>query len=105
MKLTLQEEIWQWVASIPSGKVATYGQIAKLAGHPRHARYVGATLKRLPKESALPWHRVLRSSGELAFAAGSAEFKRQQESLLCEGIGLTDTRVNLGLHQWHPLQD
>src|SRR5690606_10628515 len=59
---TLQEEIWQWVAAVPPGKVASYGQIAALAGHPRHSRYVGKVLRELPPGSTLPWHRILRAS-------------------------------------------
>ena len=55
----LNEIIWQVVASIPYGTVATYGQVAQLAGLPGYARYVGATLKQLPKDTLLPWHRVI----------------------------------------------
>src|SRR5690606_26027372 len=42
---TLQEEIWQWVAAVPPGKVGSYGQIPALAGSPRHSRYVGKVLR------------------------------------------------------------
>ena len=55
---TFPRRVWQIVASIPQGYVATYGDIARLAGSPRAARQVGGVLKRLPEGSTLPWHRV-----------------------------------------------
>ncbi|MGB3621000.1 MAG: MGMT family protein, partial [Ketobacter sp.] len=53
----------QVIASIPKGKVSTYGGVAALAGMPRHARYVGTVLKNLPAGSKIPWHRVVNSKG------------------------------------------
>jgi methylated-DNA-protein-cysteine methyltransferase-like protein len=99
---TLQEEIWQWVAAVPPGKVASYGQIAALAGHPRHSRYVGKVLRELPPGSTLPWHRILRASGELAFAPGSAAFREQRERLALEGVTVRGQRVDLARFRWEP---
>ena len=59
------ERIWQVVAMIPNGQVASYGQIAALAGMPRHARLVGRTMRELPKGSKLPWHRVGKAIAEI----------------------------------------
>ena len=53
-KLTNRERIWQVVSIIPLGKVATYGQVARLAGLPGYARYVGYTMKTLPSGSKMP---------------------------------------------------
>jgi methylated-DNA-protein-cysteine methyltransferase-like protein len=97
----LREEIWQWVAAIPPGRVATYGQIARLAGFPRHARYVGATLKQLPKDTTLPWFRVLRSSGELAFAPGSASYCTQRRLLQAEAVVFRGGKVSLREFGWN----
>lgn len=97
---SLREEIWQWVAAIPPGCVATYGQIARLAGFPRHARYVGATLKHLPKGTALPWFRVLRGTGELAFAPGSAGYRTQRRLLEAEAVTFTGGKVPLRKFGW-----
>ena len=97
---SLKEEIWQLVASIPSGRVATYGQVARLAGFPKHARYVGTTLKQLPKGTTLPWYRVLKSNGELAFPAGSAAWKRQKSYLEAEGVLLKGMKVSLSVYQY-----
>jgi len=97
-----QEQVWQWIAAVPRGKVASYGQIARLAGHPRHARHVGDILRNLPDGTSLPWHRILRSSGELAFAPESGAWQRQQQLLAAEGITLDKGRINMKLHQWQP---
>jgi methylated-DNA-protein-cysteine methyltransferase-like protein len=72
----LREIVWQVVASIPEGKVATYGQVAKIAGYPSQARYVGATLRNLPKNTALPWHRVINAQGRISFPSDSEAYKR-----------------------------
>lgn len=98
--LSLREEIWQWVAAIPPGRVATYGQIARLAGFPRHARYVGTTLKNLPKGSTLPWYRVLRGTGESAFPPGTPGYRRQRALLQDEGVMLLSGKVALKQFQW-----
>ncbi|MCG8316271.1 MAG: MGMT family protein [Pseudomonadales bacterium] len=68
---TLRLLIVQTVASIPAGKVASYGTIARLCGYATYARYVGTVLKQLPADTRLPWHRVINSKGEIAFPAGS----------------------------------
>lgn len=87
--------IWQLVASIPKGKVSTYGQIAKLAGYPGHARYVGTTLRNLPKNTSLPWHRVINSKGEISFPKGSEAYKKQMSLLESEGINLNNGKLTL----------
>lgn len=97
---SLRELIWQIVATIPRGKVATYGQIARLCGYPSHARYVGTTMKDLPRGSKLPWFRVLRSSGELAFPPGSAAYKKQKELLERENVIFKGYKVALKQYQW-----
>lgn len=97
---SLRELIWQTVAAIPRGRVATYGQIARLCGYPSHARYVGTTMKDLPRGSQLPWFRVLRSSGELAFPPGSAAYKKQKELLEREKVIFKGYKVALAQYQW-----
>ena len=59
-----QQKIWQTVLQIPAGKIASYGQIADLAGLPGRARLVGKTLGLAPDELQLPWYRVMRSGGK-----------------------------------------
>jgi len=98
----LRMEIWQWVHAIPPGMVATYGQIARLAAYPSHARFVGTTLKNLPKGTTLPWYRVLKSTGELAFPPGTNHYRTQRELLAGEGVLLKSGKVDLAERQWKP---
>lgn len=97
---TLPEMIWQIVAAIPKGKVATYGQVAEIAGYPSHARFVGATLRALPKNSTLPWHRVINAQGKISFPAGSEAYKKQQALLEYEGVVFVNAKVSLKIYGW-----
>lgn len=91
--------IWQTVQQIPAGKVASYGQIADLAGLPGRARLVGKALGFSP--TPLPWHRVVRSNLTLAFAPGSAEAAEQSALLRQEGVLLRGQKVPAQYH-WQP---
>ncbi len=77
--------IWQTVLLIPQGRVAGYGQVADLAGLPGRARMVGKALGEAPAELEIPWHRVLRSGGQIAFPAGSDKAAQQKGRLQEEG--------------------
>ncbi|WP_444995580.1 MGMT family protein [Aliikangiella sp. IMCC44359] len=96
------EKIWQTVLKIPLGKVASYGQIADLAGLPGRARLVGKVLGDAPEELMLPWYRVLRSSGQLAFSAGSCQAEKQKGLLQEEGVVVLNNRVKLAQFGWQP---
>lgn len=96
----LKQTLWQLVAAIPKGRVSTYGQLARLAGYPSHSRYVGTTLRHLPKGTTLPWFRVVRSSGEPAFPPGSVAYKRQKALLEAEGVIFKGMKVSLQQYQW-----
>lgn len=87
------ERIWQVVALIPAGKVATYGQVAALAGMPRHARLVGRTMRNLPAGSRLPWHRVVNASLKISLRRGSAGHQEQRGRLEAEGIEFVGERI------------
>lgn len=97
---SLKETIWQIVAAIPEGRVATYGQVAKIAGYPSHARYVGTTLKNLPKDTLLPWHRVVNGKGELSLPFNSTGWLRQKHKLEAEGIVFRGKKFSLKKFQW-----
>lgn len=96
-----QQAIIQVLRRIPPGCVASYGEIAARAGLPRCARLVGRVLREASEVGKLPWHRVLRADGRLAFAAGSREFQLQKRRLAKEGVMLTGVRVDLAQHGWH----
>lgn len=101
-RISYQEKIWQVVALIPEGHVATYGQIAELAGLPRMARAVGRTLSQLPKDTQLPWHRVINAKGQISFPVDSSAYKRQRDRLEDEGITLLKGKISLKDYQWKP---
>lgn len=97
--------IWQTVKLIPMGKVASYAQIADLAGYPGRARLVGTALSHPNIPSAiqpLPWHRVLRSSGQLAFPPNSDQAVKQIQLLQQEQVIVHRHRVKLSTFQWQP---
>ncbi len=96
------KRIWKTVQVIPKGKVASYGQIADLAGLPGRARLVGKSLGQAPKEMKLPWYRVLRSSGQLAFEKGSPDAQRQKGLLQEENVVVLNNRVKLNQFGWQP---
>ena len=79
-------KIYAVVRRIPRGRVASYGQIAELAGIPRHARQVGYALHHLPDDSQVPWQRVLNSAGEVAKRAYPEDARWQRDLLEEEGV-------------------
>ena len=95
-----QARILAAVAAIPRGKVASYGQVASIAGLPGRARLVGWALRHAPGTPPLPWHRVMRAGGVLAFPQGSAAHERQRALLAREGIVVVRGRVDLARHGW-----
>lgn len=80
---------------MPAGQVASYGAIARRAGCPRNARLVAKILAANDDES-LPWHRILRSDGRIAFPVGSPQFDEQCARLRSEGVDVRSGRVRLG---------
>lgn len=94
--------IWATVSDIPKGSVASYGQVAEIAGIPRGARQVGYALRLLPPESGVPWHRVITTSGRIAFDKGSRAYKRQSRRLMMEGVVLLNGRIDMQKYRWQP---
>lgn len=99
---TYQELFWQVIAQVPAGKVVTYGQVAQLAGLPGMARAVGRTLSQLPKDTKLPWFRVVNAQGRISFPVDSDGWKRQKEQLEQEGIAFINGKIKLSQYQWQP---
>lgn len=96
---TFPEKVYKLVSQIPRGSLATYGQLAFLAGSPRASRIVGAAMYRAPE--GLPCHRVIYSNGSLCCdqAFGGKEIQRQM--LEAEGVTfLPDGRADLKKHLW-----
>ena len=103
MEGTVFTRIYDIVKQIPRGKVATYGQIAALAGNPRWARVVGYALHVNPDPDSIPCYRVVNREGAVspAFVFGGANV---QISLLeAEGISVKDGKVDLSVYLWQPV--
>ena len=95
--------IYAVVEAIPYGRVATYGQVAALAGYPGHARQVGYALHSLPEGSEVPWHRVINARGEVSPRSESG-WENYQRHLLEEEDIVFDDRgvVELDRYRWEP---
>ncbi|KTC79126.1 putative methylated-DNA methyltransferase [Legionella cherrii] len=78
----------------------TYGDIARLAGHPRGARGVGWLLHSCTQSHNLPWQRVLKSGGKLSFSADTPLYFLQQDLLEKEDIIIVNGRVDLKIYSW-----
>jgi methylated-DNA-protein-cysteine methyltransferase-like protein len=110
-RFKFERAIWKTVSSIKSGRVMSYGQVARLAGYPRHARMVSKAMSR--SAESLPWYRVVKSDRTLAFEAGSEAYNKQKELLEKEGVRFiagkvvpldVDEAVDLDELLWGPLE-
>ena len=91
-KNCINQEILDAIRRIPYGTVSSYGEVAALAGLPGRARLVARVLSE-SADAGLPWHRVLRSSGQIAFPPGSEKFLEQTGRLRSEGVEVKQGRV------------
>jgi methylated-DNA-protein-cysteine methyltransferase-like protein len=85
---------WDVVAMIPSGRVSTYGEVARRAGFPGRARQAGKALALMPRGMNLPWHRVLGAGGRIVFPKDSTHFREQARRLRSEGVRVKAGRVD-----------
>ena len=105
-ELTMYKKFYAMVRKVPRGRVATYGQIAKLCGMPRHARHVGYALSAIPEGIKLPWQRIINSQGRISLRlrhwdSGSDDLQRIL--LEAEGVTFDSTgKVSLKKFQWQP---
>jgi len=97
------DAVYALVRRIPRGKVATYGQIARLLGAPRSARVVGWAMHGTPPGARVPWQRVVQKGGGLSPTVCPADPGRQRRLLEREGvIFLLDGHIDMERHQWKP---
>lgn len=95
------DEVIKVIKLIPEGKVATYGQIARLAGKPHASRAVGWILNSCARAHRLPWQRVLNSQGRISFHPESSEYANQKRLLKSEGILFSTAHgLELTRYQW-----
>jgi methylated-DNA-protein-cysteine methyltransferase related protein len=89
------------IRKIPKGKVATYGQIAELAGKPNGSRQVGFILRNHGKPSSgLPWQRVIGAGGRILFPKRNKKFRLQRRLLLEEGVHFDRDKIDLEKFRW-----
>jgi methylated-DNA-protein-cysteine methyltransferase-like protein len=100
------QQIWKTVQLIPVGKVASYGQIADLAGLPGKARLVGKVVAKVPKQGwqnkPVPWYRVINSQGKISLPQGSDGYIKQVHALQEENVVVLNGRIKLAIFQWQP---
>lgn len=97
----LHARIHSIVERIPRGRVATYGQIARLAGLPGQARLIGYAMHALPTGSAVPWQRVVNAKGEISIPGENGTWQRrllEREGIRFDARG----RIPLATYQWRP---
>ncbi|MFT5451238.1 MAG: methylated-DNA-protein-cysteine methyltransferase-like protein [Enterobacterales bacterium] len=99
-----QDKIIAIIKTVPSGNVASYGQVASIAGIVRGHRLVAAAL-RASTIPNLPWYRILRSDGRCGMAEGSEGYIEQFAILKTEGVLAKKGRVDMKRYQWAPNMD
>lgn len=92
------------MARIPRGRVATYGQVARLANLPGQARLVGYALAALPDGSRVPWHRVINARGQISGRSGGSEWSMLQRLRLERERIVFDANgtISLARYRWRP---
>lgn len=100
---SFRQTVYEITRPIPKGTVATYGQIARLAGRPRAARAVGVFMKTNPDAPHTPCHRVVAHDGSLTGYSASGGIQKKKQMLLEEGVVFKNNKVNLSQSQWKTL--
>lgn len=99
--MSFKDTVYIITSKIPKGKVATYGQIAQLAGSPGAARAVGMCMKTNPFAPRVPCHRVVASNGKLTGYSAPGGIKKKKAMLLAEGVKFKKDIVDLSLSRWN----
>ena len=99
--MTFKEKIYSLTLQIPKGKVATYGQLAKLAGKPKAARAVGGFMRTNPNAPHTPCHRVVAADGTLTGYSAKGGLVKKRMMLLTEGVFFTGEKVDLSRSLWN----
>ncbi|MDO8497342.1 MAG: MGMT family protein [bacterium] len=100
MEQSFFKKVYDLTKQIPKGKVATYGQLAKLAGSPKAARAVGMCMKKNPDAPRTPCHRVVASDGSLTGYSAGEGVTTKKKMLLDEGVQFKGAKVYLSRSQW-----
>ena len=98
----MKQRVYDYLLTIPAGKVVTYGQIAAHLGNPKLARVVGNILHVNPEPDIYPCYKVVNAQGRLAEHFGCGGLSEQRRRLEADGIEVTDGKVDLKKYQWRP---
>ncbi len=98
----LYQHIWRVIDRIPEGRIATYGQIARLAGLGFNARLVGYALHALPEGSDIPWHRVVNAKGRISLRSEGGYHLLQKKMLENENVRFVNEVIDLEIYGWRP---
>ena len=98
--MSFSQDVYDFLKTIPRGKVVTYGMIARAIGHPRAARQVGNALHNNPTPVVVPCHRVVNREGRLAPAFAFGGVDKQAELLRSEGVEVIEGYVDLSKYIW-----
>ena len=98
--MSFRERVYEVTKKIPRGKVATYGQIAALAGNPKAARAVGSFMRTNTFAPTVPCHRVVASDGKLIGYSAGKGIATKKEMLIAEGVRFKNENVDLTRSQW-----
>jgi O-6-methylguanine DNA methyltransferase len=100
MKKTFREKVYEYTRKIPRGKVATYGQLARLVGVPKAARAVGMCMRTNPDAPNTPCHRVVSANGSLTGYSAAGGLTQKRKMLIREGVVMVGERADLSKSQW-----
>ena len=101
-RIARMHRIWDTIRDVPKGSVASYGQIAEVAGIPRGARQVGYALRHLPDGHKVPWHRIIQASGKIAFDKDTSQYEEQKKRLMMEDVAVIAGRIDMQKYRWQP---
>lgn len=96
-----RQRIWQVILAIPRGRVCSYGMVAKLAGLANGARQTAWALRHLPRDTRIPWFRVINSQGKISMPEGSRGYREQRKRLKAEGVTFNESgRISSKAFWW-----
>ena len=101
----MKQKVYEFLRTILTGKVVTYGQIAEFLGNKKLSRVVGNILHGNPQPDVYPCFKVVNAQGRLAEHFGCGGLQEQKRRLEADGIRVTDGRVDLKKYQWRPETD
>lgn len=100
MNTPFYSKVYEIVKQIPKGKVATYQQVARLAGNPKASRAVGTVMKKNPDMTTIPCHRVVGSDGKMHGYSAGKGIATKKQMLKNEGVYFKGDKVDLSVSQW-----